>query len=92
MATVLFSTLSYVKMKTFITIYHIFILGLRSPCYAVIRPRLLSLLHKEPDVNKSRRGSESAAGPLTFNEAEPEQQEGINSNEAELWHVNVSKC
>ncbi|VDL16009.1 unnamed protein product [Hymenolepis diminuta] len=43
----------------------IFILGLRSPCHAVIRLRLLSLLDKKPDVKKSRRRPESAEGLLT---------------------------
>ncbi|KAM3179840.1 hypothetical protein ACTXT7_017490 [Hymenolepis weldensis] len=43
----------------------IFIFGFRSPCYAEIRPRPLSLLDKESDVKTSRRGPKSAAGPLT---------------------------
>ncbi|KAM3176450.1 hypothetical protein ACTXT7_006478 [Hymenolepis weldensis] len=40
----------------------IFILGLRSPCHAEIRLRLLSLLDKKPDVTKCRRRLESAGG------------------------------
>ncbi|KAM3183560.1 hypothetical protein ACTXT7_010092 [Hymenolepis weldensis] len=43
----------------------IFILGLRSPCQAEIRLRLLSLLDKEPDIKKSHGRPNSAAGPLT---------------------------
>ncbi|KAM3179861.1 hypothetical protein ACTXT7_017443 [Hymenolepis weldensis] len=45
--------------------YFNFILGLRSPCHAAIRLRLLSLLGKKPDVRRSRRRPESAAGLLT---------------------------
>ncbi|KAM3180423.1 hypothetical protein ACTXT7_016311 [Hymenolepis weldensis] len=41
--------------------------SLRSPCYAEIRLRLLSLLDKEPDVKKSRCGPQSAAAPLIAN-------------------------
>ncbi|VDL60306.1 unnamed protein product [Hymenolepis diminuta] len=40
----------------------IFILSLQSPCQAGIRLKFLSLLDKEPDVKKFRRGPESAGG------------------------------
>ncbi|VDL16074.1 unnamed protein product [Hymenolepis diminuta] len=43
----------------------IFILCLRSPCYAEVRLRLLSLLGREPNVKMSRCLLESATGPLT---------------------------
>ncbi|VUZ46654.1 unnamed protein product [Hymenolepis diminuta] len=43
----------------------IFILSLQSPCQAGIRLKFLSLLDKEPDVKKFRRGPESAGGLLT---------------------------
>ncbi|VUZ39486.1 unnamed protein product [Hymenolepis diminuta] len=43
----------------------IFILDLRSPCYAKISLRFQSFIDKEPDVKKSPRGPEFAAGSLT---------------------------
>ncbi|VUZ46631.1 unnamed protein product, partial [Hymenolepis diminuta] len=67
----------------------IFILGLQSPCHSEKRLRHPFLLVKESNVKKSRRGPDSAAGPLTFNEAEPEQQ-SIKSDKTELWYVNIN--
>ncbi|VDL59854.1 unnamed protein product [Hymenolepis diminuta] len=45
----------------------IFILGLRSPCCAEIRLRLLSPLDKKRDVKKSRRRPKSTGGQSTAN-------------------------
>ncbi|KAM3175264.1 hypothetical protein ACTXT7_008854 [Hymenolepis weldensis] len=56
----------------------IFILGLRSPCHAEIRLGLLSLLDGEPDVKKSCRGTESAAGSLTASDQPEDDQSSVN--------------